>query len=177
VSLIKAKKFFYTNFYNQKFSDNKVHYFAQCLSASLVIFFVLMALKVVSDGVIIASIASTTFIVFATPHSRWARLRYVVGGYLVGMLSGAFFYGLLCVIDRFFDFSLPYYEPILGALAVGLSLFLMLFFQVEHPPASALALALTIDEWSAWSLFVTVLALLCLNTYRKWLLPHLIDLI
>ena len=63
------------------------NYVAQSMLAGCVVLAVLMSL---SEGymVIIASIGSTAFIVFATPASLTAQTRNVIGGQLVGLACG-----------------------------------------------------------------------------------------
>ena len=64
------------------------NYVFQSLFATLAIFIVLLTLSL-QEAVIIASIGATTFIVFAMPKSITAKPRNVIGGHIVGLISGS----------------------------------------------------------------------------------------
>ena len=63
------------------------NYVFQSLFATLVIFAVLLGLRF-QEVVIIASIGSTAFIVFAMPNSVAAKPVNIIGGQLVGFACG-----------------------------------------------------------------------------------------
>nr|NKB47258.1 hypothetical protein [Legionellales bacterium] len=70
-----------------------------------------------------------------------------------------------------------HYDELFGALAVGMSIFIMVIFNVEHPPATALALALIINSWTVYSLVVTMLAIIMILFARYMLRHYLVDLV
>jgi len=64
------------------------NYVFQRLFATFAIFIVLLYLGL-QEAVIIASIGASAFIVFAMPKNIIAKTRNVVGGHIVGLVSGA----------------------------------------------------------------------------------------
>ena len=141
------------------------NYVFQSFLATFVMMVVFMFLTL-QNVVVVASIGSTAFVIFALPNSITAKPRNVIGGNLVGLLSGS-----LCglIPQPIYAVSLIAY-----ALAVGLSIFIMVVTDTEHPPASGLALGVAITgfSWSVGIAIVTavlVLALvhhLCKKTIR-----------
>lgn len=176
-STAAALTYFKTNFYDEKFSQNKKMYIFQCAAATLVVYFVLTTLSVISNYLVIASIASTSFIIFAGPHSERARARYVFGGYIIGTLSGVLSYYSLLYFSDLLPMFAPHLTEVFAALAVGCSLFFMVIFDLEHPPASSVALALVINYWGVRTLCVTFFALCVLVCSRHLLRKRLIQLI
>ena len=111
------------------------NYIIQSILATLTLFIVLLFLSI-QQAVIIASIGATAFIVFAMPKNITANSRNVIGGHLIGLFSGS-----ICSLipHSSFLFSISMYS-----LAVGLSIFLMIITDTEHPPASGTALGVAL---------------------------------
>ncbi len=130
-----------------EFKTRWKHYLYQSFLASVVVFIVLLLLNM-EHAVIIASIGASAFIVFTMPRNITAGPRRVIGGHIVGLLSGS-----LCAL-------LPHQSPISSilvySLAVGVSICLMVAMNLEHPPASGTALGTAITGFS----FEVVLAVL-----------------
>ena len=81
---------------------------------------------------IVASMAASATLLYATPHSPLAQPWNLVGGHLVSALAG-----LVCAM------LIP--EPTLAAgAAVGLSIMLMEFLSCLHPPSAATALMMVL---------------------------------
>jgi CBS-domain-containing membrane protein len=148
----------------EKFVKSWEYYLLQTLLAT----FVILGLTLILGKdriVIISAMGATTFIVFAMPKAVSARTRNVVGGHLVGLISGAIF----CFI------SLPYFFEY--SLAVGIAIFFMAALDVEHPPAAGTALAVVINEVSL-DVFITVMiSAAVLSQCRYYLRHHLRDLV
>ncbi len=66
---------------------------------------------------------------------------------------------------------------VFGALATGIAMFLMVVTKTEHPPASALALGLVMNEWSILTLAVIVFGVSVLCLCKRIVSPHLMDLV
>ena len=82
--------------------------------------------------VIVASMAASVTLLYATPHSPLTQPWNLVGGHLVSALVG-----LLCSV------LIP--EPAVAAgAAVGLSILVMEFLNCLHPPGAATALLLVL---------------------------------
>ncbi len=144
------------------------HYIFQSLLATLAIFIVLLFLSV-EHAVIIASIGATTFIVFAMPKSITARPRNVIGGHLVGLLSGS-----LCSL-------VPHpsllHSITIYSLAVGLSIFLMVATDTEHPPASGTALGVAIGGFSPRVAIAVITSTVALSLIHHFFRSSLKDLV
>jgi len=157
-------------FLDRKLKGNMFHYIVQCLIATASLIFVLFYMDVVMETAIVASIGATSFIIFTMPHTNGSKAIYILGGYAVGASVGVLS-NLLLVLD----FGIP--VNIIGALAVGLSMFLMVITNTEHPPASALALGVAINGYTINMLVfiygVAIILLLIKWTLRKWLIDLL----
>lgn len=145
------------------------NYLLQTLLATLVIFIVILFLKIQQQAVIVASIGSTAFIVFAMPKAVTAQARNVIGGHLLGIACGS-----LCLL-------IPHQSSLLVSamvysFAVGLSIFLMVILDAEHPPASGTALGVAITGFS-WNVAIALIAsALVLSLVHHVAKAHLKDL-
>lgn len=153
-------------------------YVLQCGLAFLTMLLVLIFLDVLSHTAIIATLGATAFIVFAMPTSYPAAPRRLIGGYLVGMLVG----GLCCALSTasvlrplFVDQKVA--GIVLGALAVGLAIFLMVASNTEHPPAAGLALGLVLNDWDYLTLLFVLGAVILMAVVRRLLQHWMIDLV
>ncbi|MFC1569496.1 HPP family protein [bacterium] len=136
----------------QEFREHWKHYIFQSMFAMISMFIVLLVLQF-QHLVISASIGATAFIIFAMPKSITARPRCVIGGHLMGFVCG----GLCAIIPQpNVIMTLAVY-----AMAVGISMFFMVVFDTEHPPASGTALGVAIHGFS-WSVFIALLAAIIL---------------
>ena len=136
--------------YNEikQFRKHWKNYVFQSLFAVLVMTVVLLFLKL-ENVVVVASIGSTAFVIFALPRNITAKPRNVIGGNLVGLISGS-----LCAL-----IPQPVYwiSILVYSLAVGLSIFIMVITNTEHPPASGLALGVVLTGFS-WSVGIAVVS-------------------
>lgn len=143
------------------------NYVLQCILATLSVFIVLYFLSL-QHAVIIASIGATAFIVFAMPDKVPAQPRSVIGGQLVGLLSG-FLCSLIphpVLISSLFVYS----------LAVGISIFVMVVTDTEHPPAAGTALGVAITGISL-DVFIAVSASIALlSVIHRFFRPYMRDL-
>jgi CBS-domain-containing membrane protein len=150
-----------------KFRRYWKNYTIQSLLATGSVFIVIYFLSM-QHAVIVASIGATTFIVFAMPEGLTAKTRNVIGGHIVGLLCG-----FLC--------SLVSHPSILSsalvyALAVGVSMFIMVATDTEHPPAAGTALGVAMTGITLPVLIVVVLSIVILSILHRLLRPFLRDL-
>lgn len=152
----------------RKFRSLWKSYLWQSCLAALTVFLVLLFLNL-EHAVGIAAIGATVFIVVAMPDNVTAKSRNIIGGHLVGFLTGS----LCALIPQ----PSPWCSMMAYALAVGLSIFIMVVIDTEHPPAAATALGLGIMGFSlnAASAVVTNVVLLALA--HHFLKPFLKNLI
>ncbi len=112
----------------------------QSLLACAYIFAAFWVVHVFESGLAIASLGASAFIAFSFPHAKSSRPKFLLGGYAVGAVCGIICAALYGLIPE--AFPLPGYIPAC-ALAVLMSMLIMTVLNFEHPPAAALAVALT----------------------------------
>lgn len=157
---------------DKKFKDNKGHYILQCGLATAILMVLFSLLDFVFDTAIVAALGATSFIVFTIPFKEVSRAKYVIGGYTVGNIVGfvaAFLFQTVGIGHGLFG--------VLAALAVGMSMFLMVVFDVEHPPAAGVSLGLMINGGDLYSVMVAYIGILFILLMRKLLSKFLIDLL
>lgn len=143
------------------------NYLFQSLLAALVTLVVFWLLSA-EQAIIVASIGSTAFIVFSMPSSATAKPRRVIGGHLMGFVSGM----LGTLILHYFGIN----PVIVYALTVGISIFLMVSLDVEHPPASGTALGIAVTGFS-WRVMAAILtSALILSLAHHYTKKYLRDL-
>lgn len=143
------------------------HYLYQSLMAAIIIFIVLLLLTI-EHAVVIASIGSSAFIIFTMPRNITAKPRRVIGGHLVGFVTGS-----LCAL-------VPHDSMLVGivmlALAVGISIFLMVALDFEHPPAAGTALGVAITGFSIHVMIAVITSILILSLAHHFSKRFLKDL-
>ena len=149
-----------------------INYFLQSFLAMVAIFVVLVTLSL-EHIVIVASIGASAFIVFTMPRSVTARPKNVIGGHMIGFMSGS-----LC---WYFGQIFPHTQLIatlaMYSLAVGLSMFLMVVTGTERPLASGTALATAISGFSFKILLALIISTCVLSIIKHALKPYLRDLV
>jgi CBS-domain-containing membrane protein len=157
--------------------DNLSRYLLQCTLASVFVLILLLILDSVTQTVLIAALGASTFIAFAVPRSLQSDPRYMIGGYLVGILVGSSI-GTLNASILYTDVVTAHVAMIVfGALATGLAMLVMVITKTEHPPAAALALGLVLNEWNLLTLVVVILGVIALSICKRLVLPILMDLL
>ncbi len=152
-------------------------YIVQSLLAVVAVAIILYFVEVLTHAAIVAALGSSAFIVFAMPHSITARPRRLIGGHVVGLLSGtlcyyAFLNGPLEELITAWEFATLF----VYALAVGLSIFLMAITNTEHPPAAGTALGVVAHAWSYQIVVFILLCAVSLAIVRRLFSSHLRDL-
>ncbi|OVE79839.1 HPP family protein, partial [bacterium I07] len=114
------------------------------------------------NACIVASIGATAFIIFALPKGITAKPRCVIGVPSVGLICGTLF-GLIPHSD-------PALSILISSLAFGMTMFLIVVLDLEHPPAcgTALGIAIVGISWSiAAAVITSVLVLSVVHNYFK----------
>lgn len=144
---------------NDKPRVSKTLIAVQSLLAIIAISIILVFVESLTHTAVVIALGASTFIVFAMPRSVVAQPRRLIGGHVMGLVSGLLCYYLLFVTpfgrlgqnrEEIFWFA--------GALSVGLSIFLMAVTGTGHPPAASTALAFVVQQWSYQTV---VFVLLC----------------
>lgn len=149
----------------------------QCTLAGAVVLLLLLVLDAVTQTVLIAALGASAFTAFAMPRSLHADTRHLVGGYVVGIVSGclmSMLYSAFPIASITLDHAMMI---VFGALGMSLAMLLMIFTRTEHPPAAALALGLVLNEWNATTLVVILAGIIGLSLIKRLVLPALLDLI
>ena len=135
-------------------TEFKMHwknYVFQSLFATCVLFVVMLYLGV-HRSVIVASIGATAFLVFALPQKSLSQPRNVIGGHLVGLISGC----LSVLVMKYAPSDSEYILAMVYAFSVGFSMFVMVVVDMEHPPGSGTALGIAVGGFS-WDVLATVM--------------------
>ncbi len=150
----------------------------QCALATLTILGIFFLLDVLLRSTLVSSLGASTFIAFAMPHSRSARSRSLVGGYMSGTLCGTLCsLAADCTLAASTGLTPRMRLIIFGALAIGLAILTMLATDTGHPPAAGLALGFVADPWTETTVLF-VLSAISLLALTRYLLRHvLIDLV
>lgn len=161
--------------FDRKFRQQKWRYVFQCVLATACVLGVLAVLNVATKAVVVASLGASSFIVFSIPDGNVSRARFLVGGYVVGCVIGSACFWMTQALPLR---NLPIQTPVVyGAVAVGVTMFLMVLTNTEHPPAAGVALGLVVQEWSPMTVLVTLAGILALVGLRTVLRPVLIRLV
>lgn len=147
-----------------KFKRLWKYYLLQSSLAGIALFIIVLALDK-DKMVTVSAIGATAFIVFAMPKAVSAQTKNVIGGHLVGLAVGAVFYFA----------GLPYFVEY--PLAVGITIFLMVALDVEHPPAVGTALAVVINEVTLNAFVGIMISAVILSQCRYYLRRYLKDLV
>lgn len=137
--------------------------------ATIVVFFILAILNIKKTPIIVGSMGATAFIVFAMPKNVTAKWNHIVGGYIIGMSVGSLGYYLGS------HSSLPYI--IISALTVGASIFIMALLDVEHPPASGVALSFSLHGFYMKEGIIVIVVAVLLGLVHSALHKHMKDII
>ncbi|MBI4197533.1 MAG: HPP family protein [Chloroflexi bacterium] len=159
---------------DRRFRHHLRPYLFQSLAAAAILFLVLAIQDVGTHAVIIAAIASTTFILFFMPHRSAARPRKVLGGHGWGLVvGGTIAFIASSAIGQTFGEVAPYAFELEAALAVGLTVLAMVATSTEHAPAPGTALGLVVApfQWGIMLFVIVSVGLLVLahSLLRRWL--------
>ena len=153
-------------------------YLFQCGLGTLTLLFILLIEDALLNAAIVVAIGSTVFIVFIVPDSVAATPRRVIGGHVVSVIFGsAFAFMLLFPNLETLANSEDYIRVFAAALAVGVSMLVMVLTNTEHPPAAGTALGLFFPGWELSTVVFIVLSAVMLSAIRIVLRPKMINLL
>jgi len=116
---------------------------ASMVSAVVFVCFLLMLFTM--NGLLVTCLAASAFIAFAFPYADSARAKFLLGGYAIGVAMGLLghiaYTGIQ--VDAAYDMALLIACCVASVFAAS---FLMLFLEMQHPPAAALAVAIVVDD-------------------------------
>jgi len=168
----KDKKF---QLIDKKFKENKKKYIIQCLVAAGVMAIILVFLSALFNSVIIASFGSTCFIVFAMPYKHTSDNRVIIGGYIVGILTGVVMLTILSLLTPTVDVT--WLVNLFGAISIAVAIFVMVVTNTEHPPAAGVALGIVLKGIEPLGVVVLAIAIVLLVLtkflFKKWMIDLL----
>lgn len=163
--------------FDRKFFANWRRYLFQSGFVVVAMAVILAALDSVYQTVLIAALGASSVVAFSAPSLRASRPRCMVGGYIVGVCVGA---GVSLAVGYIagatnWDYSLL--QILFGALAVGVTMFVMVTTDTEHPPGAALALGFVLNEWNPMTIVVVLVGIASLSFIKEAVRSRLIDLL
>jgi CBS-domain-containing membrane protein len=150
-------------------------YIGQAILAGLALMCVLIAEDALTNGAIVAAIASSVAIVFFIPHSVASNPVRLVGGHLVAIFAGACTVGILMLVPEAVAANKYMIHSIQG-LSLALVILFMTITNTEHAPAAGTALGLATSMPIDSVLFI-ISASLLVALLRIVLSKHLHNLI
>ena len=138
------------------------------LTLGTISLFVFLYEQILGSPILLAAFASSVFIVFAHPESKMASIKAVVGGQLVGAITG---YGVSLVM--------PGFTPLSAGIAVAAATLFMILLGVQHPPAAGTSMSFVYNAGGLssgsnfWMAIVVILSLSFLKIIFKvgdWIL-------
>ena len=162
--------------FDKKAKRNIWKYLIQCSLATFTILLILVFLDVLKNTAIIAALGASAFVVFTMPLKYTAGARPLIGGYLVGVVSG-----ISCKLVSEINL-MPSLAPttniiIFASIAVGGAIFLMVITNTEHPPAAGIAIGLVLNEWTFLTILYIMAGVVFMYIVRRLLRKYLINLI
>jgi len=155
---------------DSKYFKEKKKYFFQTILSTFCIFIVLLFMDFIDEAAVVSSFGATAFIVFALPHSQASSFKKVIGGYSVGILVG-FIFASLCSLIPDVDMV------VFLALGIGISFFIMVLFDVEHPPAVGMTLGLILDGFNHKTVVIVFSGIALLLFLKTVLKKYMINLV
>lgn len=164
-------------FVDPKFASNRKRYVLQCLFVSIAMLFILLMLDSFYQTVLIAALGSSALIAFSAPSMRVSRPRCLIGGYLVGVVVGCTISALFSAAGGFVSLDARSVRIVLGAVSVGITMFIMVTTDTEHPPGAAVALGFVLNEWELMTVFVVFAGIISISVTKELVRNKLIDLL
>ncbi len=147
-----------------KFRKLWVYYAIQSSLAAAVMFTLFLVLGK-ERIVVISAMGATAFIVFALPSTASAQPKVVIGSHLAALICGLIFH--FPVLPQYVECS----------IAVGMTFFIMVALDIEHPPAAGTAVAVAVNGASAGVVAAVMISAVALSLCRYMLKDHLRNLI
>lgn len=151
-------------------------YARQSAMAAVLLWLILLTGDIISNGAIVAAIASSVAIVFFVPHSVAASPFRIVGGHLSGVVAAYVVIGVGLLIPATVS-DAAWFIDLSGAAALGLVVLIMSMTNTEHAPAAGTALGLAVQEVPAASVLFIVTAAVLVAVARVFLGSRLHNLI
>jgi len=160
-----------------RFFGNWRQYIFQCLFVTATMMVVLALLDSVYETVLVAALGASSVVAFSAPSLRASRPRCLIGGYLVGVVVGCGMSLLVTATGGLISLDEHSSRILLGAVAVGFAMFIMVATNTEHPPAAAIAFGLVLHEWDMLTIAVVLAGIIAISVIKEAVRGQLIDLL
>ena len=173
----KLRETLLSNFTSGNFRGLYKNYLFQSLIILICVGAVLF-LEDLLSGIIVASIGASSFIIFITPHTNGSRTKNIVGGYVFGSIAGVAFGFLRSRVPGIAPE--PYVQlltVLICAAAAAATTFLMISFNLVHPPSAALAIGVCAGPQRLVTAATAIISVIILCAARKGLGKRLKNLI
>lgn len=117
----------------------------QCIAIFITIFLMLTIQNNIKHELLIASYGATCVILFCFPESNFAKPQNTIGGYIICSLTGLVIY----ILFGNGSFGL--------ALAVSLSILIMMLSRLVHPPSAAATIIVVLRGADWYFVLTTVI--------------------
>ena len=164
-------------FIDPRFARNRRRYLLQCAFVSGTMGCVLLLLDTFYQTVLIAALGASSFVAFAAPSMRVSRPRCLIGGYVVGTLVGCGVSVLVAASGGLMTLDSRFVRILMGAVAVGVTMFIMVTTDTEHPPGVAVALGFVLSDWDVATVAAVLTGIVAICFIKELAREHLIDLI
>lgn len=163
-------------FLDEKFKTHKKQFLFQSALGGVTAGAVLCLFDIVKNPIIVASFGASAFIAFSLPHREISRPRFLIGGYLIGILVGMLMYNItrIPVEDAIIQKAL---YVTAGIFAVTLAMFLMGITNTEHAPGASIALGFTLNPWTMATVVLVITGIIMVTLIQRFLKRWMIDLI
>lgn len=162
---------------NNGFKNNKKQYILQTLIVTLIVFILLLVADSLSEMTVIASLGGSALTAFSFPSKINSKPRYMVGGYIIGIIAGITFHYCNAYLDISAGniFGKPTYI-FTCAFVVGITMFVMVVTNCAHPPAAGIAMSLVLDEHIWMTAFIAFISIIVISGAQQLLKKYLKDL-
>jgi CBS-domain-containing membrane protein len=162
--------------FDQKFTTHKLKYLVQSVAGGIAVCVSLLFFDMIKQPVIISSLGATAFIVFSAPHRSTSNGRYLIGGYLIGIIAGVLV-NLMMLKNYDSYLSEMLYHILVGGVAVGVAMFVMALTNTEHAPATGIALAIALNGATWLQIIHIVAAIIVITAIHRLTRSWMVDLI
>lgn len=125
-----------------KFIHRPRTYLVQALLAAAVLIAILVAEDALTNGAIVAAVASSVAVVFFAPHSVASSPFRIVGGHLSGVVAGFCTVGAMLLLPDSVAAN-QWAIHVLQGVSLALVILFMTVTNTEHTPAAGTALGLS----------------------------------
>ncbi|MCI0437721.1 MAG: HPP family protein [Chloroflexi bacterium] len=169
---------FSIHIWDKDFPSKIPHFIFQIGLATVSLMIILTVESGLFRAAIVVAVASTAFTIFVFPNSVVSTPRRTIGGHAVAVVCGLTFAALL-MIPPLAELARDerIFKDILAALAVGLSMALMVATDTEHPPAAGTALGLVVHGMSVSAVVFILSSAIILSIVRIVLRPRMRNLL